>query len=184
MSIPEANAELIERIVDIEQEMFRTVNSSVHSPCQENLKTFRVMRRMHHSVLPAQVLHSYFDDLHRAQQAGRNFMTEKYARMENRIPPLKQSRFIDDIVNMEMNWMLEVAEKYPGTFSGSGEMFRVYISCELETLSERTLQLLHNAVRKASLEKRNMVEERYNNLFRGFGYKSLADREHKKAASA
>ena len=184
MTIPVHNQEIIQQIVDMELEMFRHVNSTVHSPCQDHLNTFKTMRTMHHSVLPEPVLKSYLSDLTNARESGRNLMTEKYARMENRIPPINDSRYIDNIVDIETNWMAELLEKYPKTFEGSGEMFKTYLRCELETMSDQTLCLLHATERQASLDKINMVEERYNNLFKGFGYTSLAEREHGDVAPA
>jgi len=181
MSRTADNEELIGKIVEIELEMFRTVNSSVHSPCQDQLQTFKMMRWMHHSVMPEAFLNSYLKDLQAAEHAGRNFMVEKYARMENRIPPLKESEDIKYIVDVEMNWMREVASKYPTTFGGSGQGFSDYLSCELETLSDATLEKFRDVVGKAKKDRRNLVEERYDNLFKRIGYKSLADRERKAA---
>lgn len=182
MSNDIANDELIEQIVEMELEMFRAVNSSVHSPCQDHLRTFKLMRWMHHSVMPGAMLESYHADLVGARKAGRNFMVEKYARMENRIPPLKQSQAIEDIVDAEIAWMREVAHKYPLTFEGGGEGFKAYLSCELEPLSDRTLGLLREEVERAKKGNRNLVEERYDNLFKRLGYESLEDRENKYAA--
>jgi hypothetical protein len=104
-------------------------------------------------------------------------MTEKYARMENQIPPLKESQDIDDIVAIEVNWLMELIDKYPRTIQGSGESFRTYASCELETLSDETLKLLHEMAGQAVAENRKRVEERYNHLFQSMGYESLADKE-------
>jgi hypothetical protein len=182
MSCNVANEDLIEKIVEMELEMFRAVNSSVHSPCQDHLRTFKVMRWMHHSVMPRTLLESLHADLVSAREAGRNFMVEKYARMENRIPPLKQSQDIEDIVDAEIDWMREVAQKYPQTFEGGGEGFKAYMSCELEPLSDKTLNLLKGEVEKARKDNRNLVEERYDNLFKRLGYESLQDREKKYAA--
>lgn len=168
---------LISQIVEIELEMFRTVNSTVHSPCQDYLNTFRTMRWMHHSVLPQVVLESYLEDLRLAKDSRRNFMTEKYARMENRIPPLKESPKLDEIVSVEMDWMRDIAERYPATFEQRSENFRTYIACELEMLSDKTLDLLHAAVCSAHGQHRNLVEERYTNLFRKTRGMSLRERE-------
>lgn len=175
---------LISQIVEIELEMFRTVNSTVHSPCQDYLNTFRTMRWMHHSVLPQVILESYLEDLRLAKSSKRNFMTEKYARMENRIPPLKESPKLDEIVSIEMDWMRDIAERYPATFEQRGENFRTYIACELEMLSDKTLDLLHAAVCTAREQHRNLVEERYTNLFRKTGGMSLREREEMAAKNA
>lgn len=172
-----SDSDLITKIVQIELEMFKSVNSSTHSPCQDNLKTFQPMRWMHYSTLPEYFLESYLDDLQTAQSADRNFMTEKYARMENKIPPLSTSPLIENIVNTEISWMRDVATLFPKIFRGNGEGFQRYISCELEVLSDRSLELLWKAVSKARTEGRNLVRERYENLFRKLGYASLAERE-------
>jgi hypothetical protein len=67
MSFTIEHESLISQIVEIELEMFRTVNSTVHSPCQDYLNTFKTMRWMHHSVLPQAVLESYLEDLRLAK---------------------------------------------------------------------------------------------------------------------
>ncbi|WP_187170556.1 DUF4125 family protein [Salidesulfovibrio onnuriiensis] len=167
------NQDIIDRIIEMELTMFKSVISTVHSPCQDRLQTFRIMRWMSHSVLPDQVLESYLQDLQEAVDQGRNFMVEKYARMEGRIPPLKDSLLVEEIVDTKIAWMRAVAQKYPTIFEPRGNEFRTYISCELETLSHRTLGLLHECVVQARVSHRNMVEERYNNLFRRLGYESL-----------
>lgn len=172
--------ELVEKIVEVELGMFKSVNSTVYSPCQDRLKTFKVMRQMHHSVMPVDVLESQLNDLQKAVEDGRNFMTEKYARMENRIPPLKQSEEINQIVEVEIGWQEEVTGKYPNLFPEKNSVgFRNYLSCELETLSDRTLELLHAATMKAFDQGRNLVEERYDNLFKSLGYDSIEAREAK-----
>ena len=181
MSFTIEHESLISQIVEIELEMFRTVNSTVHSPCQDYLNTFKTMRWMHHSVLPQAVLESYLEDLRLAKGKGRNFMTEKYARMENRIPPLKESPKLDEIVSIEMDWMRDIAERYPASFEHRGEGFRTYIACELEMLSDKTLDLLHGTVKSAQKQHRNLVEERYTNLFRKTGGISLREREEEAA---
>ncbi len=173
------NESLIGQIVDIELEMFSNVNSFVRSSCQDNLSTFKVMRWMHHSVLPTNVLKSCLVDLNKAREDGRNLMVEKYARMENRLPCHNDSCAIDAIVETELQWMLELAEVHPEIFPGSGESFKDYMACELETLTGSTLELLWQTVKQAKEARRNLVEERYQNLFRRLGYGSLEEWEQK-----
>lgn len=71
------------------------------------LKTFYLMREMSHSVLAADTLTSYLQDLETAAAAGRNLMTEKYARMENLIPSLNENELIYKIVDIEREWLSE-----------------------------------------------------------------------------
>jgi hypothetical protein len=135
------------------------------------------MRRMTHSVLSTETLESYLGDLQRANAEGRNLLTEKYARMDNRIPPLKSNRSIDDIVKLEARWMKELSQKYPRSFKGGSAGFTVYLSSELETYSDETLKLYVSDVSGAEKEGRNLAEERYTWLSRQLGYDSIDDME-------
>jgi len=172
-----ARQELMEKIIGMELEMFLSVRASEPAACQEHPDTFKIMRWMAHSVLPGEVLMSYLNDLQEARRTDRNFMTEKYARMENKIPKMKESRLIDEIVQVESHWLRSLTEKYPLTFKGETAGFENYLACELETYSDRTLELYHQVILEAKTAKRNLVEERYNNLFEKLGYGSIEGRE-------
>jgi hypothetical protein len=160
---------LINEIIEIELDMFKKVNSTIVSPCQEYLKTFKMMRWMSHSVIPDKILASYLEDLKNGRKDGRNFMREKYAKMEGQIPHLNNSKYLEPIVEIESLWMNEVTEKYPKIFKSRKDGFRTYISCELETLSQNTLKMLYEFTMEAKKENRNLVDERYRNLFNKLG---------------
>ncbi len=170
--------ELVKNIIEIELDMFERVRSIEPSLCQELPESFKMMRGMTHSVLSIKTLKSYLEDLLEAEAGGRNLVTEKYARMDNRIPPLKDNPIIDEIVKIEERWMKELSEKYPRTFKG-GLGFKVYLSSELETYSDKTLQLYFRDISKAIKEERNLAEERYTALFQQLGYSSIAEAEKK-----
>lgn len=169
---------LIEEILKIELEMFQNVRSRGYASCQEQPKAFRMMRWMGHSVLSDETLASYLDDLKQAQENGRNLMTEKYARMEGLIPALKEdpriAGIIDEIAEVETSWMLEFSEKYPGISRG-GEGFYMYLKSELETYSDRTLELYNRDLFDAKEQGINLAEKSYTNLFLRLGYESLDD---------
>ena len=173
--------ELLKSIIEIELDMFERVKTAEPSLCKDRPETFKVMRGMTHSVLSIETLESYLEDLHKAKAKGRNLITEKYARMDNRIPPLKTNPLIDDIVNVEARWKRELPEKYPHTFSQGGSGFEIYLSSELETYSDETLELYFRDISKAEKEGRNLAEERYTVLFQQMGYSSIAEAEGKKA---
>ena len=168
---------LIDNIINLEWEMFRKVKASEPNPCQENQKTFRVMRWMSYSVLPEKVLAEILNNINQATLDDRNLMTEKYARMNNQIPVLNDDQRINECAEIEENMMKEVSEKYPLTFKGNHEGFSNYLKCELETYSESALKQYYEFLVKAKNENRNIIEERYNNLFKKMGYESLADKE-------
>jgi hypothetical protein len=170
---------IIEQIIDMEWEMFRSVKTSEPAACRELPGTFRSMRWMSHSVLPGSVLESYLLDLRQAAVLKRNLMTEKYARMQGLIPPLQINAKIAEITAVESRWMAALAELYPRTFRGVLQGFGLYESCELETYSGRTIDLYHEAVLEAQDKGRNLVEERYTNLFRRLGYDSIQAMEER-----
>ena len=172
---------LIDRILAIELDMFEQVRTEEPSLCQECPGVFRTMRGTSHSVLSTETMASYLKDLQEASAEGRNLMTEKYARMDERIPTLKLSQTIDDIVEIESRWMKELSRKYPNSFRG-GEGFRRYLSCELETYSDRTLELYRRDVFAADKEGSNLAEEAYIKLFQQLGYGSIAEVEERARA--
>jgi hypothetical protein len=174
-----ANENLIQHIVDLEWPMFHAVKASEPAACQEEERTFRLMRWMSHSVLPAPILEAMAAHLEQATAQGRNLMTEKYARMGNQIPPLKDSPLIGAIVAAERSWMQALNRLYPLTFPGAGERFEAYLAADLETWSDQALELYHGFVQAALAGDRNPVQARYGNLFKRLGYASIEEREHK-----
>lgn len=161
--------QLLEKIIAREAAMFIAVKASEPADCQEMLKTFYLMREMSHSVLAADTLTSYLQDLETAAAAGRNLMTEKYARMENLIPSLNENELIYKIVDIEREWLSEVNKKYPLTIAVEGG-FTTYAVCELETYSDATLNLYYRDIFLAATQKRNLVEERYQYLYGNLGF--------------
>jgi len=170
---------LLNNIIKFELDMFEQVRTAELSLCKDRPETFKVMRRMTHSILSTETLESYLEDLHKAKAEGRNLLTEKYARMDNRIPPLKTNRLIDDIVKLESRWMRELSQKYPQSFKSGSGSFELYLSSELETYSDETLKLYFGDVSRAEKEGRNLAEERYTKLSQQIGYSSIDEMEKK-----
>lgn len=169
--------ELISRIIALEYEMRLKVKTQ--NP-NSRLVTgaFKIMRWMTHSVLSIDTLSSYYNDLLAAKQQGRNFMIEKYARMDNLIPPINNNPLIEAIVCQETKWLKETSQKYPLAVRNNGA-FSNYARAELETYSDVTLELYAKDVFNAARVGRNLVEERYVNLYTKLGYTSIADAERK-----
>jgi hypothetical protein len=174
-----ANENIIKHIIDLEWAMFHSVKASEPAACQEEEGTFRLMRWMSHSVLPAPILAAMAAHLEQAAAQDRNLMTEKYARMGGQIPPLKDTPQIGAIVAAECGWMLALHRLYPLTFPGTGERFEAYLAADLETWSDQALELYHGFVQAALAAERNPVQARYSNLFKRLGYASIEEREHK-----
>ena len=173
--------QLIEEIVGIEIRMFLAVETPEPMPsaCQEQPDMLKLMRRASHWVLSDETLQSYLHDIQEAIEEDRNLMTLKYARMDNLIPVLNNSPLIDKIVEIESQWFTELAEKYPFTFKGRLEYSaNVYLRSELETYSDRTLELYYKDISKAADEGRNLNADRYTYLFQQSGYDSIEEMEH------
>ena len=169
--------DLLKSILDIEWNMFSSVNSESETNCRTKEKTFRLMREMSYSVFDNSFLKSILDNLEEAVIAGRNLMTEKYARMQNKIPVLNNSPHILKIVEAETVWMHDLTIRYPYVFKDRKDDFEKYIQSELETYSDTSLGLYSKLIDSAKESGINIVEERYNFLFKQMGYQSLADKE-------
>ena len=162
---------LLAEIVERELAMFlATNNEGGVSVCQTRPDAFRAMRKMAHSAHNDALLASYLDDLRQAETQGRNVMVEKYARMDDRLPPLSTSPLLDQIADAEQAFLQDAQRRYPHVIKSNGQgMFRRYLRCELETLSPRTLELYAAHISRAQHEGRNLVVERHDYLMRLLG---------------
>ncbi len=172
-------AALLAEIIERELVMFlATPNEGGPASCQQRPDSFRLMRRMAHEPLSRGTLASYLEDLRHAEAEGRNVMIEKYARMDNRLPPLKDGPLLDAIADAEAAFMREASARYPHVIISDGSAaFKNYLRCELETLSPATLELYAQDLDKARREGRNPAMERYACLARLLGKGSLENFE-------
>jgi hypothetical protein len=159
---------VVEEILDMEWGMFQSVQS-IDGPmaCQQDRRTFEIMRSSQVRSWTAEIAASYLDDLTGAQAAGRNLMAEKYARMMEHtapsefrqiapsLPPLAEEAvsLVEQLSGLSVGWMEELAERYPhvgaqgrpiharddSTYTTS---FETYNRGELSTYGAKTLRLL------------------------------------------
>ena len=74
--------DIIESIIQMEWEFFDKVeNEGGRASCQDNWETFSKMRRSQYMAWPLPLLESWKADLVRANEEGRNPLTEKYGYM-------------------------------------------------------------------------------------------------------
>lgn len=171
----ENREEILNEIVERELAMFlATPNEGGTADCQQRPDTFRLMRQMAHSAHTDSFLQSYLEDLRAAEKNRRNFMIEKYALMDGRIPPLSTNPLLDVIADAETEFIEEAAKLYPQTIKRNGsDIFRRYLRSELQTLSQRSLETYANEIAAAKAAGRNPVVERYDWLARKLGKKPL-----------
>ena len=111
-------------------------------------------------------------------------LSEKYARIDNLIPQIKDHPLISNIVEAEVGWMEELHLRYPKMIKreqANAELFKKHAACELETWSDESIELYYRDVCAAKMTGKNLPEERYNNMYRRTGQGTLAELEAKAA---
>lgn len=161
---------MIDKILDIEQEMFLSVPTDDEPPClvgcRENPAAFRGVRRASFKTWSIGTLNSYLGDLRDAKNRSVNLMTLKYAGMFDQIPCINDNPIIDAIVDIEAEWNREFLKKHPGIArEQKSDRAYKYLRGELETYSDRTLERYHSNLISAKSQGRNLVEETYRNMF-------------------
>lgn len=176
--------QIIEQIVEKEYKMFESLRARDPNHCKDNPKTFKLIRGIYFSFFSDETLWSYLKDLEDAEKFNRNLLEEKYARMDDLIPKIKENPLIEEIVTIRLEWMRELSSRYPNIFQGNEEGFAKYLRSELETYSDRTLELVYRDLQKAIKDGRNILREQYELLFRKLGYNSLEEVERRVSSAA
>lgn len=181
-----AREQVVEQIIEVEWQMFRRVRGSSSASCQNNPKAFSAVRGSIFQLWPDELLASYLQHLQDAAKAGRNLLTEKYARMDKLIPPLSNNPLLDKIVSIEVKWQEEIQQTYPALYQQScrstehadnGSNFSVYLRAELETYGEEAIELYYAWVAAADARHRNMSITMLENLVVRGGFSDLEQAE-------
>lgn len=166
---------LISEIVAIELKMFLAVPGDGSGNCQQNPEAFKVHRRAQFCIWSDETLSSYLADLKEAEQLGDNLMTKKYAVIQGLIPESNSSPHLNDILQIQLDWQKEMLNDHP-KFKGKTRpltddetatqlvSFKSYAKGELETYSEKTLELLYNDLKKLADKDVNGSLEIYTTL--------------------
>ncbi|MGE5628520.1 MAG: DUF4125 family protein [Solirubrobacterales bacterium] len=195
--------ELIKEILLIEWDMFKNVsNAGGQAPCQQNLKTFIVMRMSQAMSWTEPMLESYLEDLRKAKDEGRNLMTEKYARMMkytypeeyyklmHRLPILSEEAILlaERITELMLEWVKEIKQKYP-IVTGAGRplertegssyntSIETYTRGEFLTYGIKTLRLSWDYFSKCKSKGINNYEMVLKNTVKLYGYDSMQQAE-------
>lgn len=202
------NETFIREIIDREWAMFQQVhNAGGRASCQDDHRTFTIMRESQFVIWSGEALASYLEDLQQAELAGRNLLTEKYGyMMEDTVPeeyekirgalpqiPEKKRELVDWLTEEEVLWREDFNRRFPdyGRFGRPlrkedarwGETsIETYARGELNTYSERTLELLKEQYRRLEAEGENPAVRIMDYTARQYGYQDSADAQKQLAA--
>jgi hypothetical protein len=192
---------LIKEILCKEWKMFISVkNQGGKASCQEDQKTFMIMRSSQFQTFPVEVLESYLSDLLHAGRYNRNLMTEKYGWMMEYTSPaefklikdllprkdLTSLKYIKKILPILLEWEKDLYIKFPYIYSlGRPTLttedkpfltsFETYTKGELCTYSPHTLLLYYNFIKEIYNKKINQSELILLNMVKKYGYSSLIE---------
>lgn len=194
---------IIREIIETEWTQFDKVqNRGGRAACQDDWKTFAVMRSSQFQVWTQALLESYRKDLRSAQKEGRNLFWEKYARMmegtapseyealKDTLPVLSPEKlYLSDLIcAAHVLWQEELAEQYP-RLTGHGRpirkendgpgitSFETYLRGELLTYSVESLRLYAAFVDKSKKERVNLCEQVLRNTVQQYGFSTLEEAE-------
>ena len=180
------NDSLFIKILDLEWDMFVQVKSTHPVSCQSSPDKFRAIRKSVFEMWTVEMLSAYLKQLQKAEKQGRNLLTEKYARMDNLIPPLTDNPLIGAIIEINDRWQHELHQRFPALFdrccrttdpTGDGSNFSIYLSSELETYGDPVIDLYYENVKNAEDQGRNLSVEALLRLVQTSGYRDLEHAE-------
>ncbi len=195
--------ELSMKIAKAEFDAFdKVVNEGGRAYCQDDWRTFSIMRRSQYMTWNKTMLLQYLYDFEREMRLGHNLITEKYGRMMEHTAPERYAEIkdnfpvlsdekksiIEQIVAIQVGWMEEFASKYPAMGerarrirtsddSAYDTSYETYLRGELGTYSDKMLELYARFIVGLSGEGRNLAYETMQNTAVLYGYKTIEDAE-------
>lgn len=197
--------QLLDKITEIEFMEFDLVrNSGGRASCQNDWKTFEVMRKSQYMTWTEDMLHEYLWHLQDSFSKGRNLIEEKYGRMmestfpeeyekiKDTFPVLSEQRknIMEEIIRIQVSWMEEFAEKYPrmagnarvihtSEDSGWNTSYETYLRGELGTYSEDLIKMYGQFIVGLMNENKNLAYLTMENTAHLYGYQSVEAAEEK-----
>lgn len=201
----ESKEELVDAIVNLEWKAFDKVkNAGGRAECQDDWETFEIMRKSQYLTWNVDMLVQYRLDFEAANSAGRNLISEKYARMmESTVPdeykaiekelpviPKEKKAIMETVISIQVQWMEEFASEYPGLARNAriihtsedkpwDTSYETYLRGELGTYSDVMLTLYGRFVVEISQKEENLAKMIMINTVKMYGYDSL-EIAHKK----
>lgn len=197
--------EKIESLIQTEWEEFQKVqNEGGRASCQDDPKTFFIMRRSQFMPWPEELIDSYGEDLKEAKEIGRNLLAEKYGWMMEHTAPaqfrairhllkgpsLLGEQMMEEITDIQLGWMKMYRSQYPVMASGNRALyaeedtpyetsFETYLKGELHTYSDGTLQKYLRFVKELQRDGKNLTLLIMEAQVQAYGYRDLQDAEER-----
>ena len=191
---------LITKIVELEWAFFQaTQNTDGRADCQDDKKTFEIMRIAQAKIWSEETLESYVNDLENAIDEGENpvaykygFMMEEtypdeYLQIKKMLPIISsyKQELIEKICSIHGKWTYEAYNKYPyltsrgrpiTTKAAQGGRWAAvdnYLKSELMTYSESTLLLCLGDTEAAYNKGENLTILILKSTAEAYGYGSI-----------
>ena len=200
----EKDSKLIESIISLEWDMFQKVkNIGGRADCQDDYKTFSIMRRSQYENWTDKMLLCYYTYAASCEERGRNLMTEKYARIMEYTDPRyyeehiadylpyvseKSRRLIDEIVKVLVGWGEDFAKRYP-KLSAAGRPVtsagdstdctsqETYERGELATYPADLLELYAAYLKELKAQGKSLAVMIQETMVHLYGYKTIDEAE-------
>lgn len=195
--------DLIAKIIRLEWQQFQGVQQKGgRAECQDDWKTFQIMRESQYLTWNLELLVSYLEDLLKAEGSGWNLMMEKYARMmKSTVPeeyqklkvmlpkrPTKRLVLQEEIIKIQVDWMEKFSKKYPFIATNARKIhtiqdtlwetsYETYLRGELGTYSDQTLELYGRFIIELARQNKNLACMIMENTVEHYGYQSLEEAE-------
>lgn len=182
-----------DQIVAIEFDLFdRVQNEGGRASCQDDFRTFEIMRGAQFDAWSDEMRESYWDDLMSSIEQGRNLVMEKYAYMTGydymgeREGYERKQELLSKAMALMNEDTLAFRAQYPNVASRSrtfghdaGRTPSVdrYLFCELMTYSANTLELMVAYISKLREKGTSLAMAIHQNIARRYGFESLDDME-------
>ena len=176
----------------------KVVNEGGRAYCQDDWRTFSIMRRSQYMTWNKTMLLQYLYDFEREMRLGHNLITEKYGRMmehtaperyaeiKDNFPVLTEEKktIIEQIVAIQVGWMEEFASKYPAMGerarrirtaddSAYDTSYETYLRGELGTYSDKMLELYARFIVGLSGAGKNLAYETMQITAQLYGYDTI-----------
>ncbi len=191
--------ELSMKIAKAEFDAFdKVINEGGRAYCQDDWRTFSIMRRSQYMTWNKTMLLQYLYDFEREMRLGHNLITEKYGRMMEHTAPERYAEIkdnfpvlsdekktiIEQIVAIQVGWMEDFASTYPAMGerarrirtaddSAYDTSYETYLRGELGTYSDKMLELYARFIVGLSGEGKNLAYETMQNTAKLYGYDTI-----------